>query len=149
MTITALVRNIQQKTKQNILKSTLILEKILDHCRTFSSSVLSYYSTCAKHTLADHPVTAGTSENEVFLETDKSDFTLFIHYWIDYHLYSVLNVVLPGSTMRCMCFAFWMNNTRVRFACEVRQHYTVCARYFKYIWSLFFKNKLSSMCYWL
>ena len=42
--------------------------------------------------------------------------------WIYYHLATVLDVVSPGFSRRCRRYALCMNDTRVRCACEVRQH---------------------------
>lgn len=65
-------------------------------------------------------------------------FTMFLS-WINYHLSAVLDVVQPGSTIRCTgrCCALCMKDAHVQCACQVR----ICAditEIFQRIYSLLY-----------
>ena len=84
------------------------------------------------HTVADRAmsVIAWILETERFCRNrwKQVNVTLLLS-WIYYHLATVLDVVPPGFSKRCRRYALCINDTRVRCACEVRQH---CVR--KIIW---------------
>lgn len=62
------------------------------------------------------------SKSVVYVETDKYNVPLLLS-WIFYHVSTVLDVVRLGSSIRSRRYAFCIKGTRVRCACEVRQHY--------------------------
>lgn len=62
---------------------------------------------------------------------------MFTHSWIYYYLSTVLDAVWPGSTKRNRRYEPWMNDTRVRFTCQVKQHSMVCAKILWIHWDLF------------
>lgn len=87
------------------------------------------------------------SENWVFYWNLEKEFT-FLYLLLLACIYCVGWVRL-GSTIRWRRCAPGINDTRMRFAREKRQHYMYLCKIMWTPWIFFFLNKPSLMFYWL
>lgn len=129
-TTNALVRNIQQKTKQNRKKTTSIhISKIFDHRMHFP---VSYHSSNMRksQTVEDRAGAAWTFENkEVILKLIKS---MLCCYSLKFTITYILSLVYCSQGLRKKwrryTYTFSRNDTRIWCAWEVKQHCSICAR---------------------